>query len=210
LDLDVAGKTVLEVGAGAGQHTSFFLDRGCRVLSTDGRIENVQTMRAIVSAYGYYGKFENLELGIFDVENPGDSLPEPREIVYCYGLLYHTARPVEVLRMLAGLCTELFLLETSVETNEQLNVASENQADVSQSIHGQGSHPSREIIFATLQELFQYVYVPKTQPWHEYFPTDWKCPERIEGQTMRGVFIGSRRKIENGNLLESLPDRQSR
>jgi len=35
LGLDIAGCTVLEVGAGIGDHTSFFLDRGCEVVTSD-------------------------------------------------------------------------------------------------------------------------------------------------------------------------------
>jgi hypothetical protein len=31
LGLDISGATVLEVGAGIGDHTSFFLDRGCQI-----------------------------------------------------------------------------------------------------------------------------------------------------------------------------------
>src|SRR5207344_1132901 len=37
LGLDLAGKNVLEVGAGIGLHTPFFLERGCDVTVTDGR-----------------------------------------------------------------------------------------------------------------------------------------------------------------------------
>ena len=41
LGLDLRGKRVLEVGAGIGLHTPFFLERGCEVTVTDGRPENV-------------------------------------------------------------------------------------------------------------------------------------------------------------------------
>ena len=39
LELPIAGRSVLEVGAGIGDHTAFFTDRGCRVTATDGRPE---------------------------------------------------------------------------------------------------------------------------------------------------------------------------
>src|SRR4051794_26482202 len=45
LGLEIAGRDVLEVGAGIGDHTSFFLDRGCRVTITDGRPKNVRLLR---------------------------------------------------------------------------------------------------------------------------------------------------------------------
>ncbi|MEG4231950.1 hypothetical protein QUA40_07545 [Microcoleus sp. Pol11C3] len=37
LGLDIVGKTVLELGAGIGDHTSFFRDRSCEVIVTEGR-----------------------------------------------------------------------------------------------------------------------------------------------------------------------------
>ncbi len=41
LGLPIAGASVLEVAAGIGDHTSFFLDRGCSVLSTEARQESL-------------------------------------------------------------------------------------------------------------------------------------------------------------------------
>jgi 16S rRNA A1518/A1519 N6-dimethyltransferase RsmA/KsgA/DIM1 with predicted DNA glycosylase/AP lyase activity len=38
--LDLVGKSVLEVGAGVGDHTLYFLDRDCAVVSLEARGEN--------------------------------------------------------------------------------------------------------------------------------------------------------------------------
>ena len=46
LGLDLAGRKVLEVSAGIGDHTSFFIDRGCRVTALEGRLENVEILKA--------------------------------------------------------------------------------------------------------------------------------------------------------------------
>ena len=40
LGLPIAGRDVLEVGAGIGDLTSFFLDRGCQVTAIEPRAEN--------------------------------------------------------------------------------------------------------------------------------------------------------------------------
>src|SRR5688572_10851078 len=40
LGLPIAGSTVLEVGAGIGDHTSFYLDRGCTVTTVEAREAN--------------------------------------------------------------------------------------------------------------------------------------------------------------------------
>src|SRR5882762_4963062 len=45
LGLELEHKQVLEVGAGIGLHTPFFLERGCKVLVTDGNPENVGEIR---------------------------------------------------------------------------------------------------------------------------------------------------------------------
>jgi 2-polyprenyl-3-methyl-5-hydroxy-6-metoxy-1,4-benzoquinol methylase len=71
---------VLEVGAGIGLHTPFFLARGCEVTVTDGRPENVaeisRRLPGVKSALVDLELDRPIELGRFDV-------------VYCYGLLYH-------------------------------------------------------------------------------------------------------------------------
>src|SRR5262245_44931776 len=41
LELELERKCVLEIGAGIGLHTRFFLDRGCEVVVTDGNDENL-------------------------------------------------------------------------------------------------------------------------------------------------------------------------
>jgi hypothetical protein len=41
LDLPMDGGTVLEVGAGVGRLTGFFIGRGCSVVVTEARVESV-------------------------------------------------------------------------------------------------------------------------------------------------------------------------
>lgn len=210
LGLPLDGRSVLEIGAGIGFHSTFFLDRGCKVLATDGRTENMRTMQAMYDAYRWYPAHSNLELAQLDIENVDATQITPREIVYCYGLLYHCARPEDAIRNMSKLCTSLLLLETGVSTGEynELNIGSESAADVSQSIHGGGSHPTRQWIFDTLKRHFEYVYCPVTQPRHEYFPVDWDTPARFESQTIRTTFVASREQLSNPLLSESVPKRQ--
>lgn len=178
LGLNLSGRTVLEVGAGIGFHTTFLLDRGCKVLATDGRPENVQTMRAIYDAYRWYPAHPNVEFSLLDIEATDLGPVSAREIVYCYGLLYHCSRPDMALHNLSRLCTSLLLIETGVSIGalSELNIGAESAADVSQSIHGGGSHPTREWIFDTLKEHFEYVYCPITQPMHDISPSTGKIP----------------------------------
>ena len=95
LGLDMPGKSVLEVGAGLGDHTSFFLDRGCRVVTSDARPSNLEKLRQRFAAE------KNVSVRQIDLDQAvlsglGDD--ESFDIVYCYGLLYHLSRPAEALQ----------------------------------------------------------------------------------------------------------------
>ena len=93
LGLDLAGRTVLEVGAGIGDHTTFFLDRGCRVLSTDGRPENLAGFRERDDLFTAYPHRDCLELAVLDLDRPPADFGRSFEVVYCYGVLYHLEHP---------------------------------------------------------------------------------------------------------------------
>ena len=211
LGLPVHGRSVLEIGAGIGFHSTFFLDRGCKVLATDGRSENMNTMKAMYEAYRWYPAHANLEFAQLDIENVADGDIAPRDIVYSYGLLYHCANPDIAIRNMSSLCSHLLLLETGVSIGQydQLNIGSEAASNVSQSIHGGGSHPTREWIFDTLKGHFAHVYCPTTQPRHEFFPIDWSAPKRFESQTIRTTFVASREPLSNPFLAEEVPQQQT-
>jgi Methyltransferase domain len=166
LGLPLSGRSVIEVGAGIGDHTSFFLDRGCRVVTSDAREENVAILRS---------RFPSLDVRLLDLDRPPDSFEEEAEIVYCYGTLYHLSRPKEALEFLAARCSSLLLLETcvSVGLDEQVNPVEERRSDPSQSVSGVGCRPTRPWVLAELRKHFPYAYVTRTQPWHPEFPLDW-------------------------------------
>lgn len=209
LRLDLAGKPVLEAGAGTGDHTFFFLDRGCLVVSLEARAENcevfAESMRAAASSG--YAKASRVKLVQGDVESLHEVVTEDFDIVYCYGLLYHLEDPAAALSALAGRCLDLFLLESCVSfgAHEALNAISEPRADPTQSYRGGGCRPTRPWIMNRLKALFPHVYVPRTQPAHEEFPLDWEGEQPV-GQLTRATFVASRRPIVNELLLDHLPN----
>lgn len=210
LALPLRNRTVIEIGAGIGLHAPFFLDRGCSVLSTDGRPENVETMRALFDVYGWYAQRDRFRADLFDVECDDPARLGKFEIVYCYGLLYHTKAPDIVIQKLGQLCKDILLLETSVSFGDSNEViyGTEDPANVSQGVHGAGSHPTRSWILSELHKHFEYVYIPRTQPNHEYFPVDWITPPPSSNQTIRAVFVASKAELKSSELLTSLPDKQ--
>lgn len=208
LGLDLRDQSVLEIGAGVGDHTTFFLDRNCRVVSVEARVENCRFFVESFKTSGYKRKID-LDLIHCDVEHLAERVQGTFDIIYCYGLLYHIEDPAACIEAMADRCTRTLLLETCVSfgAEEAINPVAERRDAVTQSAHGHGCRPTRPWIFNRLRERFEHVYVPRTQPAHEEFPTDWGA-EPSDDVRSRAVFIGSRQALDNPMLLDHLPERQ--
>jgi SAM-dependent methyltransferase len=202
LALPLERRSVLEVGAGIGDHTSFFLDRGCRVVATEGREGNLAILRK---------RHPDIEARLLDVEDVDP--PEKRvfDIVYCYGLLYHLSKPSEAIAYMAQRCGDLLLLETSVSygDHEAINPVVEPAHNPTQSVSGAGCRPTRPWVYRELRKHFDHVYMPMTQPYHAEFPLDWSKPDKSASLT-RAIFIASRGPLANALLMEGIPARQVR
>jgi len=203
LRIDIAGRSVLEIGAGIGDHTSFFIDRGCRVTSTDGRRECVEALAA---------RFPSVRAVQFDANGEPPPGIAPHEIVYAYGLLYHLREPARALDAMARLCTDKLLLETCVSagTESRVDPAEERVEDPTQALDGVGCRPTRRWIWEQLGERFAHVYATVTQPWHEEFPLDWTGIDVGPRAFMRSIFVASRHALDNPLLSPILPDQQVR
>ena len=203
LGLDIAFSSVLELGAGIGDHTGFFLERGCEVLSTEPRLENLRILQS------RHQRVCTLNL---DLENPPQNLKDLFDIVYCYGLLYHLSTPAKAIEFMAQHCRKLLLLETCVSfgDGEDINVCDEYALDATQSISGKGCRPTRKWVYNRLKEYFKFVYMPITQPNHEEFPIDWSESPSSSSGLIRSIFIASRCKLDNPLLVEEIPIKQKK
>lgn len=203
LHLPVAGKSMLEVGAGIGDHSHYFLDRGCRVTITEAREENLRILRH---------RYPGADIRPLDLENAATVTGGPFEVVHCYGLLYHLSTPAQALDFLSRHTSGLLLLETCVSFGNEMtvNLTGEAQDNPTQAWSGTGCRPTRCWVLAELQKHFPHVYLPATQPNHEEFPLDWTRPEQHTAPLQRAVFIASRTPLEIAGLLCSLPDLQTR
>jgi FkbM family methyltransferase len=202
LGLPLAERSVLELGAGIGDHTSFFLDRGCSVCVTEGRPDLVELLRR---------RYHWMRVERLDLEDPKLALNERFEIIYAYGLLYHLRDPVLAIRTMSRLCTDLLLLETCVAPDDagDANVVPEDAELLSQAMSGFGCRPSRPFLLEALRGEFEHVYVTRTQPWHPEFPVEWPAPDG-SGVLTRAVFVASRQPLEHPTLTSELPMRQER
>lgn len=201
LRIPVAGKTVIDVGAGIGDHLSYYLDRGCVVSAIDARPEIISFLQK---------KYPQVFSSIVDVEADEHLIQTTYNVVHCYGLLYHVSRPERVIRLLSSLCSEVLFLETCVSLGIEglVQTVPEDKRNPSQAYRGTGSRPTRQWVFDHLKEQFPYVYVPQTQPNHEEFPLVWNQPSNTS--FTRAIFIASRFAILNELLLTSLPSVQFR
>jgi hypothetical protein len=200
LGLPLAGRSVLEVGAGVGDHTEFLLDRKCRVTSTDGRESLVELMRS---------RRPELPAYTWDVETEPPAELAPHEVAYVYGLLYHTNDPGSVIRRIASLTTQFMVLETCVGFGDgfEVNLVGEVLGDPTQAKSGTGCRPTRAWLMRELARHFAHAYVSRTQPWHEEFPLDWRRPDLHPADRLsRAVFVGSRFPMDERLLSPEVID----
>jgi Methyltransferase domain len=203
LRIPVAGSSVLEVGAGIGDHSHYYIDRECRITITEAREDNLEQIR---------GRYPDCKVEFLDMETPSQIAGGPFDVIHCYGLLYHLSRPQQALAFLSKQASGLLFLETCVSFGEaaEINPVAEARSDATQAVSGRGCRPTRAWLFQELGKLFEYVYVPRTQPCHEEFPLDWRAPEKHKAALQRAVFVASRRELRNELLCASLLDQQLR
>ena len=165
LQLPLERRRVLEVGAGIGLLTKFFLDRGCSVLSTDSRQENVDEMRR---------RYPDREVSRLDLEQPDEvEAAGVFDVVYCYGTLYHLSTPDETLSALSRV-SSMFLLETCCTPGdaEDVNIVREDLNVKNQASSGLGCRPTRPWVLKRVR-ITGHGYVSVTQPDHREFPLAW-------------------------------------
>ncbi|HDY89391.1 MAG TPA: class I SAM-dependent methyltransferase [bacterium] len=203
LRIPVAGMTVLEVGAGIGDLSHYYIDRRCKITITEARLENLQYLKK---------RFPDENIQYLNMESPSYLKEAPFDIVHCYGLIYHLSNPEQALQFLSSCCKKMLFLSTCVSfaNSNIINWVTENQSSLTQAISGTGCLPTRPWVFKKLSKLFKYVYIPKTQPNHEEFPIDWTAPEMHRANLSRAIFISSNIRIDNVMLTEALIDHQTR
>jgi FkbM family methyltransferase len=203
LGLRLQHRTVLELGSGPGDHTLFYLQRGCRVSAIDGRSECLEALNR---------RFPQVAAHCMDL-NSGSGIDAlgPFEVAHCYGILYHLERPESLIAALGRVCTDIAVVETcvSLADNAAVTFTPESVSDFTQSLTGTGCRPTRQWLFQELKRWFPHVYVTATQPDHPEFPLDWTA-DLTHNSLVRCVFVASRAPLRSSHLLSALPSRQRR
>ena len=206
LNLNFTNKTVLEVGAGIGDHSTFWIDRNCEVTITEAREESLKVLRT------RFPGNKILQLDMDDVSKITSF--NSFDIVYCYGLLYHLKNPADAIKFMSTHSQNMLLLETCVSfgEDEKINNVDENMDNPSQSSIGVGCRPTRVWVYNQLKKYFDFVYMPITQPAHSEFPLDWNKPSPVIIETntplSRAVFIASKKELKHPLLVQGIPSRQ--
>jgi hypothetical protein len=202
LNLPLENRTVLEIAAGIGDHTPFFLARGCSVTITEGRADNLEVLR---------DRYPENRIVQLDMDRPKWDTEELFDIVYCYGALNHFSKPDKAIEFMSCHCRDLLLVESLVSFGDGEEISLCEELDnPTQSLYQIGCRPTRKWIYAQLQKYFEFVYLPITQPDHEQFPTDWTKPPKSSLTKNRAVFVASRAPIDNPLLSPKLENHQTR
>lgn len=209
LGLPVHARSVLEPGAGIGDHSLFYLDRGCTVTAVEPRSENVEALKHnVANAYTPWG--DNLTVLQGNVDHL-DEMTEAFDVVHSHGLLYHVPDPAKALELLAARCSDLLILETCVSMSSDItiNALTEPTDNPTQAFDGTGCRPTRPWIVQELNRHFPHVYLPRSQPAHDEFPTDWTQPSASTTGLTRAIFNASRTKLSNPALATDLLERHT-
>jgi SAM-dependent methyltransferase len=203
LGLPLEGRKILEVGCGPGDHTGFYLERGCSVCAVDARRECIEALRA---------RYPSVDTAQVDLNAPDALRSHGKfEVVHCYGLLYHLEDPRIGIASMAAACSHLLLLEScvSVRKSGDFYPAQELALDFTQSVRGLGCRPTRQWLFTALQQHFPFVYQTRTQPNHPEFPIDWSTFSD-DAALVRVVLVASRRPLGMPILSPSILEKQER
>lgn len=196
LGLPLAGRTVLDLGAGVGHFTEFFRSKGCSVHCVDARPDNVAKLRAL---------YPDVRATVMDVEASDLATIGRFDVVLCYGLLYHLMDPVAVLNKVAAVCDGMLLLETCIAdaVAPALFLVQEDRQNPSQTLGRWGCRPSPSFLRAALvQSGFKYLYRPRHLPDHPEF--QYKLVDDHShlrnGRLMRTVVIAARDPVASPAL----------
>jgi len=172
--------TCIDVGCGPGWFTEKLLALEMSVIGLEGRLELVQEAKRRLPETKFYH---------IDVESKTQILSIPAaDLVFCFGLLYHTENPFRVIRSLSILTKKVLFIESIIiPESTPITWLVEEGKNVTQGLTHLAMIPSRTCVIKMLQSSgFEYVYEYLGKIEHnDFIETDTRYKRR-------GIFIASR------------------
>lgn len=186
LNIGCQGKTLLDVGCGIGRFSDYWTSKGCKVLGIDARETNIDVMRE---------RYSHINSAVTNVESESFMQMGTFDIVFCYGLLYHTEDPTLVLRNLSAVTEGFLILETVVAVSPKPIVKFViEHLEKDQALRGIACRPSERYLIMVLSQCgFHYIYMPTVWPKHPEFSRR----AIVNGKLTRTIIVASRKPIEN-------------
>jgi SAM-dependent methyltransferase len=198
LRLPLDNRSVLDVGGGVGHLAQFFVERGCRVVCTEARPENVEVMRRIYP--GLDGRVADVEAELAEFGT--------FEVVFCYGLLYHLENPLRALRNLVAACSDLLLIESQIcDSPFPLARLDDEYLSQNQALRGLAHRPSPTYVAMALDRLgVHHVYTAVSPPRHPDYEFERLGDLAVKrgDHLLRQIFVASRTPLDNDRLTPLL------
>ncbi len=181
----------IDVGCGPGWFAQKLVSWGAAVEGIDGRMELIEQARKRVPNAQFY---------CVDVESKTQMSNFSRaDLVFCFGLLYHTENPFRVIRNLHALTEKILFIESMIVPGDNpIAWLVEEGKNETQGLTHYAMIPSKNCAIKMLQIAgFKYVYEYIGQVDHEDF---------IDTETKyrrRRIFLASNLKLNISNLNES-------
>jgi hypothetical protein len=202
MNIPIAGKSILEPGAGIGDHTLMLCQQGADVTPLEPRTEN----RAIIAS-----RFPDLPISDLDLDDELKTMEfcEGRrfDLIYAYGVLYHLTNPLIALNTFKEL-SDLLVLETCVRSttidDEKLEMRAEPATEPHYSFRGMSAWPGLKWLLRELSLRYNYIYSPTQVPNHPAFVKDenWDKLDKHPHEA-RLVLVCSATELKNDRLVKS-------
>ncbi len=205
LQLDLRGKSVMNIVSNATLNGSFFIDRQCKVVTVAANDHNLDVAQALLCNNLSDIQAQNLLFKEMNFSQPLEIAPDEQcQIVFCYNMLWRAGDIRTYLQNLTAAASEILLLETCATFGIHDDLFIVHDQSNASADHAARAVPTRAWLWNRLEEAFPFVYATRTQPRHSDYPISWigKMPRSALG---RLVLIGSHAPLGSEELIAALP-----
>ena len=181
-------KSILDVGCGQGYFSTLLKKYTTDLTGVDGRLENVTAARE---------KFPDLNFESRNVESDDFTELEKRDLLLCFGLLYHLENPFKAIRNLYSVTGKYMLIETRISPHKDplMIMLDEFGKTEDQGLDYLAFIPSKSSLVRMLYQAgFNYVYESLILPTHSEFRRSFTNRAR------RTMLIASKEILELKDL----------